>query len=61
MNKYEELMFKSELAEVTARKAERLEQKSLKSNSDKKRWKLQDKADYYKTLAYSLNLEELSK
>ena len=49
--KYEKLMYK----------AERLEQKSLKSNSDKKRWKLQDKADYYKTLAYSLNLEELSK
>jgi hypothetical protein len=50
-NKYEKLMYK----------AERLEQKSLKSNSDKKRWKLQDKADYYKTLAYALNLEELSK
>ena len=50
-NKYEKLMYK----------AERLEQKSLKSNSDKKRWKLQDKADYYKTLTYSLNLEELSK
>ena len=50
-NKYETLMYK----------AERLEQKSLKSNSAKKRWKLQDKADYYKTLAYSLNLEELSK
>lgn len=50
-NKYERLMYK----------AERLEQKSLKSNSDRRRWKLQDKADYYKRLAYSLCLEELSK
>ena len=48
-NKYEKLMYK----------AERLEQKSLKSNSDKKRWKLQDKADYYKKLAYSLNVSAL--
>ena len=48
-NKYEKLMYKSE----------RLEQKSLKAKTDKKRWRLQDKADYYKQLAYSLNLESL--
>jgi len=40
-------------------KAERFEQKSLKSNSDKKRWKLQDKADHYKEMAYSLCLDEI--
>lgn len=48
-NKYEKLMYK----------AERLEQKSLKSNSDRRRWKLQDKADYYKELAYGLCLDEI--
>lgn len=48
-NKYERLMYK----------ANRLEQKSLKANSDKKRWRLQDKADYYKALAYHLNLNQL--
>lgn len=48
-NKYEKLMYK----------AERLEQKSLKSNSDRRRWKLQDKADYYKEMAYALNLDEI--
>lgn len=48
-NKYEKLMYK----------AERLEQKSFKARTDKRRWKLQDKADYYKKMAYSLNLEEL--
>ena len=47
--KYEKLMYK----------AERLEQKSLKTKTDKKRWKLQDKADYYKKMAYSLSLGEL--
>ena len=48
-NKYEKLMYK----------AERLEQKSFKARTDKKRWKLQDKADYYKKMAYSLNLGAL--
>jgi hypothetical protein len=48
-NKYEKLMYK----------AERLEQKSLKSNSDKKRWRLQDKADACKRRAYELNVEAL--
>ena len=48
-NKYERLMYK----------AERLEQKSLKAKSDRKRWKLQDKSDYYKALAYHLNLNQL--
>lgn len=49
MNKYERLMYKSE----------RLFQKSLKAKSDKKRWKLQDKSDYYKALAYHLNINQL--
>ena len=47
--KYEKFMYK----------AERLEQKSLKARTDKKRWKLQDKADFYKKMAYSLSLGEL--
>lgn len=48
-NKYEKLMYK----------AERLEQKSLKSNSDRRRWRLQDRADHYKEMAYALNLDEI--
>ena len=49
MNKYEELMFKSELAEVTARKAD--------SNCA---WKFQQNvADKLKNMARSLPLEEL--
>lgn len=47
--KYEKLIYK----------AERLEQKSLKAKTDKRRWKLQDKADKFKQMAYSLNLEEV--
>lgn len=49
MNKYERLMYK----------ANRLEQKSLKANTDKKRWKLQDKADRYKKEALYLNVNQL--
>ena len=48
-NKYEKLIYKSE----------RLEQKSLKARSDKKRWRLQDKADYYKQKALLLNVNQL--
>lgn len=48
-NKYEKLMYKSE----------RLEQKSLKAKSDRRRWALQDKADKFKQMAYSLNLDEV--
>ena len=49
MNKYERLMYK----------ADRLEQKSLKSNSDKKRWRLQDKADRLRKEALYLNVNQL--
>ena len=49
MNKYEELMFKSELAEMTARKAE--------SNWAWQFW--QNVADKLKNMALSLPLEEL--
>lgn len=48
-NKYEKLMYKSE----------KLTLKSLKANSDKRRWRLQDKADKFKAMAYALNLEEV--
>lgn len=48
-NRYEKLMYK----------AEGLTLKSLKANSDKRRWRLQDKADKYKELAYALNVEAL--
>lgn len=49
MNRYEELMFKSELAEVNARKAE--------SNWAWQFW--QNVADKLKNMALSLPLEEL--
>lgn len=48
-NKYERLMYK----------ADRLEQKSLKATTDKKRWKLQDKADKARKEALCLNLNQL--
>lgn len=47
--KYEKLIFR----------AERLEQKSLKARTDRQRWRLQDKADKIKELAYSINLNSL--
>lgn len=49
MNRYEELMYKSELAQQTARKSE----------TDWATWYWQGVADYLKNLAYLCNVDKL--